>query len=211
MLKLFYAHGTCALASHISLEEAGAAYETVRLDFRADEQRTPEYLAINPKGRVPSLVTDRGVLTETPAILAYIAQRFPAAKLAPLDDPFEFARVQAFNSYLCATVHVAHAHGRRGYRWADDPIAIEDLKRKVPQTVGDCFALIEREMFKGPWVMGDAYTICDPYLYTLAGWMEGDGVDPARFPAIRDHSRRMAERPAVKRAFEAEQPRPTSP
>jgi glutathione S-transferase len=116
MLKLFCAHGTCALASQIALEEAGATYQTVRLDFRTDDQRKPEYLAINPKGRVPSLATERGVLTETPAILAYLAQCFPAAKLAPLDDPFEFARVQAFNSYLCSTVHVAHAHGRRGYR-----------------------------------------------------------------------------------------------
>jgi glutathione S-transferase len=204
MLKLFYARGTCALASLIALEEAGAAYETVRVDFRADDQRKPEYLAINPKGRVPSLVTDRGVLTETPAILVYIAQRFPTAKLAPLDDPFEFARLQAFTSYLCSTVHIAHAHGRRGYRWADDPAALEDMRRKVPQTVGDCFALIEREMFKGPWVMGDAYTICDPYLYTLASWMEGDGVDSARFPAILDHSRRMAGRPAVQRALEAD-------
>jgi len=208
MLKLFYAHGTCALAPLIALEEAGAAYEVVRLDFRTDDQRKPEYLAINPKGRVPSLVTARGVLTETPAILAYIAQRFPAAKLAPLDDPFEFARAQAFNSYLCSTVHVAHAHGRRGYRWADDPAALEELKRKVPQTVGDGFALIEREMFKGPWVLGDAYTICDPYLYTLASWMEGDGVDPARFPVILDHTRRMAERPAVQRALAAERGRP---
>jgi glutathione S-transferase len=204
MLKLFYARGTCALAVNIALEEAGAAYETVRLDFRSDDQRKPEYLAINAKGRVPSLLTERGVLTETPAILVYVAQRFPAARLAPLDDPFEFARVQAFNSYLCSTAHVAHAHGPRGYRWADDPVALEDMKRKVPQTVGDCFALIEREMFRGPWVMGDAYTICDPYLYTLASWMEGDGVDPARFPAILDHSRRMDERPAVKRAVEAQ-------
>jgi len=209
MLKLFYAAHTCALASHIALEEAGADYETVRLDFRTDDQRKPEYLAINPKGRVPALVTDRGVLTETPAILVFIAQSFPAAKLAPLDDPFAFAQVQAFNSYLCSTVHVAHAHGPRGTRWADDPAALEELKRKVPQTVGECFALIEREMFQGPWVMGDAYSICDPYLFTLASWMKGDGVDPARFPAIQDHSRRMAERPAVKRAL-AEEQRPTA-
>lgn len=204
MLKLFYAAHTCALASHIALEEAGAQYETARLDLRAGDQRKPAYLAINPKGRVPTLVTDRGVLTETPAILAFIAQRFPAAKLAPLDDPFAFAQVQAFNSYLCATLHVAHAHGPRGERWTDDPAALEALKRKVPQTVGECFALIEREMVRGPWVMGGAYTICDPYLFTLAGWMKGDGVDPARFPAIQDHGRRMAERPAVKRALEAE-------
>ena len=209
MLKLYYARGTCALASQIALEEAGAHFETVRLDFRTDDQRKPEYLAINPKGRVPALVTDRGVLTETPAILVFIAQSFPAAKLAPLDDPFAFAQVQAFNSYLCSTVHVAHAHGPRGTRWADDPAALEELKRKVPQTVGECFALIEREMFQGPWVMGDAYSICDPYLFTLASWMKGDGVDPARFPAIQDHSRRMAERPAVKRAL-AEEQRPTA-
>ena len=83
MLKLFYAVGTCALASHIALEEAGAQYETVRLNFADGEQRKPEYLKVNPKGRVPALVTDKGVLTETPAILAYIAQLYPRASLAP--------------------------------------------------------------------------------------------------------------------------------
>ena len=99
---------------------------------------------------MPALVTDRGVLTETPAILAFVAQSFPQAKLAPLADPFAFARVQAFNSYLCSTVHVAHAHRMRGYRWADDPAAIQAMRRKVPATVGECFELIEREMFAGP-------------------------------------------------------------
>ena len=74
------------------------------------------------------------------------------------------------------------------------------MKRKTPQTYGDCFELIEREMFKGPWVMGSAYTISDAYLYTLAGWLKGNSVDPARFPKVYDHSRRMAERPAVKKA-----------
>ena len=81
MLKLFYAPGTCALASHIVLEEAGAEYEAVRVDFTTNEQRKPEYLAVNPKGRVPALVTERGVLTETPAILAFVAQRYPQARL----------------------------------------------------------------------------------------------------------------------------------
>ncbi len=204
MLKLYYAPGTCALASHISLEEAGAKFETVRLSFKANDQRKPEYLTINPKGRVPALVTDQGILTETPALLVYIAQTFPKAGLAPLDDPFELARVQAFNSYLCSTVHIAHAHGMRGYRWADDPEALKEMKRKVPQSVGECFELIEREMFTGPWVMGKAYTICDPYLFTLAQFLEGDGVDPARFPKILDFRKRMAERPAVKRALAAE-------
>ena len=116
MYKLYYAPGTCALASHIALEEAGADYSAVRLDFKSNQQQSQEYLKVNPKGRVPALVTDKGVLTETPAILAYVAQTFPNAKLAPLDDAFAFAQAQSFNNYLCATVHVAHAHKGRGAR-----------------------------------------------------------------------------------------------
>src|SRR5215218_9658512 len=112
MFKLYYAPGTCALASHIALEEAGAPYSAERLDFIANQQNSPEYLKINPKGRVPAMVTDRGILTETPAMLAFIAQSFPQAKLAPA-DAFAFAQAQAFNSYLCSTVHVAHAHKGR--------------------------------------------------------------------------------------------------
>jgi glutathione S-transferase len=203
-MKLYYATGTCALASHIALEEAGAEYSTVRINFAVHEQRSPEYLAINPKGRVPALVTDKGILTETPAMLAFIAQSFPKAKLAPLDDPFRFAEVQAFNSYLCSTVHVAHAHRMRGTRWADDPAAIEAMKRKVPDSVAACFELIEQKMLQGPWVMGESYTVCDPYLFTLAQWMEGDSVDPARFPKVRDHRNRMSERAAVRKVLAEE-------
>ena len=204
MLKLYYAPHTCALASHIALEEAGAAYEAVRIDFRGDEQRSPEYLRVNPKARVPALVTEHGVLTETPAILAFLAQVFPAARLAPTDDPFGLARVQAFNSYLCSTVHVAHAHRMRGYRWADEPAAIEAMKRKVPELVGECFARIERDLLAGPWVMGEDYTVCDMYLFTLAQWLEADGVDLAKLPAVADHRRRVSERAAVRRAIAQE-------
>ncbi len=204
MFKLYYAPGTCALASHIALEEAGADYTTERLNFKINQQNSPEYLAINPKGRVPSLVTDRGILTETPAMLAFIAQTFPQARLAPLDDPFAFAQVQAFNSYLCSTVHVAHAHKLRGARWAAEESSFADMKRMIPKTVGACFALIEQQMFEGPWVMGESYTICDPYLFTIAGWLEGDGVDLAKLPKVTDHRRRMAERPAVRRVMAEE-------
>ncbi|HLI99535.1 MAG TPA: glutathione S-transferase family protein [Bradyrhizobium sp.] len=203
-MKLYYATGTCALASHIALEEAGAEYSTARVNFATGEQRSAEYLAINPKGRVPSLITERGILTETPAMLAFIAQSFPKAKLAPLDDPFRFAEVQAFNSYLCSTVHVAHAHRMRGHRWADDPAALEAMKKKVPETVAACFELIENKMLQGPWVMGETYTICDPYLFTLAQWMEGDSVDPKRFPKVWDHRNRMSERAAVRKAVAEE-------
>jgi glutathione S-transferase len=201
MLKLYYATGTCALASHIALEEAGVAYTAERLDFKSSQQTSPEYLAINPKGRVPALVTDRGVLTETPAMLAFIAQSFPKAKLAPFDDAFAFAQAQSFNSYLCSTVHINHAHKMRGARWATDESSFADMKRKVPQTMAACFALIERDMLKGPWVMGEQYTVCDPYLFTLAGWLEGDSVDIATFPKVADHRQRMAERPAVQKVL----------
>ena len=200
MLTLYYAPHACAFASHIALIEAGATYKLHRLNFGNAEQRQPDYLAVNPKGRVPALATPHGVLTETPAILAFIAQSFPAARLAPLDDSFAFAQMQAFNSYLCSTVHVAHAHRTRGIRWADDPAAIADMKRKVPETMGACFDLIEQQMFKGPWVMGETYTVADPYLFTISQWLEGDSVDIASFPAVADHSRRMLARAAVQRA-----------
>jgi len=149
-------------------------------------------------------VTGKGILTETPAILAFIAQSFPQARLAPLQDPFLFAQVQAFNSYLCSTLHVAHAHRMRGTRWADEPAAIEAMQRKVPDSVGACYELIEHKMLGSPWVMGETYTVCDPYLFTMAQWLEGDGVDPSRFPKVIDHRRRMSERPAVQKAISEE-------
>src|ERR1044071_2902113 len=184
MLTFYFAKGTCALASHIALEDAGAAYAAKRIDFSKSEQQSPDYLAINPKGRVPALAAPQGILTETPAILLYIAQSFPKANLAPLDDPFALGEMQAFNSYLCSTVHVAHAHRVRGPRWADEESSFADMKRKVPKTVGACFEMIEQKMFKGPWVMGEHYTVADPYLFTLAKWMEADGVDPKAYPKV---------------------------
>lgn len=201
MLKLFYAPGTCALASRIALEDAGVDYELARLDLASGQQRSADYLAVNPKGRVPALVTDRGTLTETPAILAYIAQTFPEAKLAPVDDAYEFARLQAFNAYLCSSVHVNHAHGRRGARWADEASSIEDMKRKVPETMAAAMSLVERDYFEGPWVMGEQYTVADAYLFTIEGWLKGDGVDITDYPVLADHYGRMSERESVRRAL----------
>jgi glutathione S-transferase len=203
MLKLYYAPGTCALATHIALEEAGASYETVRLDFGKNDQKSAAYLAVNPKARVPALVTGHGVLTETPALLAYVAHLFPAAQLVPT-SPFDFARAQAFNSYLCSTVHVAHAHKGRGARWTDDAAAIESFKKKVPQTMADCFDLIERDMLAGPWVLGDTFSVCDAYLFTIARWLEGDSVDIARFPKVAAHFQHMMARPAVAHVLAAQ-------
>ena len=202
MLTFYYATDTCALASHIALKDAGADYRLHRIDFATTQQRSAAYLALNPKGRVPALVTPEGILTETPAILAYVAQAYPQARLAPT-DPFRFAKVQEFNSYLCSTLHVAHAHRMRGSRWADEPEAIEAMKRKVPQSVGACYDHVETQI-AGPWVMGEAYSIADAYLFTVAQWLEGDGVDPARYPKVIDHRARMAARPNVAAAIAEE-------
>jgi glutathione S-transferase len=201
MLNLFVGSpGTCSLASHVALEEAGANYKVTRLDFSKGEQRAAEYLKVNPKGRVPALVTNKGTLTETPAILYYIAQTHPAANLAPA-DPFELAKMQAFNAWLCSTVHPNHAHKLRGARWSDDPAVIEALKIKVPQNMTENFAMIENDYLHGPWVMGEQFTVADPYLYILSTWMEGDGVDTSKFPRVLDHRTRMAVRPSVKKVM----------
>lgn len=201
MHTLFHSPGTCSLASLIALEYAGADYVVHKVDLSRNEQRGPDFLALNPNGRVPALKSERGVLTETPAILLYIAQSHPAAALAPLDDPFALAQVQAFNSYICSTLHVAHAHRFRGSRWADDPAAIEAMQRKVPQSVGACFALIEAQLRPDAWVFGDSPGISDFYLFTVAQWLEGDGVDPAAYPGVIAHRERVRALPAVQKAL----------
>ena len=202
-LKLFHAWGSCSLASALALSEAGAEFELVIISTKAGDQRSADYLAINPKGRAPSLVTPRGVLTETPAILSWVAETYPSAGLLPA-DPWERAQAQALNSYLCSTVHVAHAHKHRGYRWADEESSFADMTRRVAGNEIACFELIDAHMFRGPWVLGQAISVCDLYLFTLFGWLPGDGVDPSQFPRLQDHSRRVAERPAVRKVLAQE-------
>ena len=197
--RFYYSPRSCALASHIVLEHIGADFEAIRLDFQVNQQRSSEYLAINAKGRVPALVTERGVITETPAILLYLAQTHPQSGVAPLNDPFALAELQAVNSWFCSTVHVAHAHGTRGARWADDASALQAMKAKVAQNMTDCFDWIERELLRGPWVMGKDFSVADPYLFTLTIWLMQNGVELARFPRVADHYQRMLALPAVQK------------
>jgi glutathione S-transferase len=206
MLKLYYAPRACSLAPHIALEEAGAEYDRVLVDFSEADQRGPEYLKINPKGRVPALVTDKGVLTENPVILGYIAQTFPEAKLADNDDSFAFGNMQAFNCFIASTVHVAFAHGFRAERYADGDAAIAAVRAKAPALVTSAFALIEEKLADGrPFVHGATYTVSDPYLFTMTRWLDRDGMPGvARFPLARAHMRRLNARPAVQRALEHE-------
>lgn len=199
-LTLYYAAGTCAQAVLIALYEADAQFTLKTLSFASNEQRSLDYLAINPKGRVPALVTERGVLTETPALLLYVAQSYPEAALAPLSDPFALAQMQEFNAYLASTVHIAHAHRPRASRWADDEAAQASMRAKVPQNMRECFAVIEQHYLGDKtWIMGEQFTVADGYLYTLASWLKGDGVDIAEFPRVAAHFKRVEARASVQK------------
>ena len=204
MFKLYYAPGTCALASHIALEEAGAAYTTERLDFKSQPAEQPGISQDQSEGAGAGAGDGSRRPDRDAGDAGVHRAEFSAGQAGAVDDAFAFAQAQSFNSYLCSTVHVAHAHKRRGSRWATEETSFADMKRKVPQTMAACFALIERDMLKGPWVMGEQYTICDPYLYTLALWLEGDSVDIANLPKVAAHRKRMSERPAVQKVLAEE-------
>lgn len=206
MLNLYYSPGACSLASHIVLEESKAPYTLQRVDLKAGEQRSPEYLKINPKGRVPALKTDRGILTESPVILGYIAQAYPEAGLADLGDGFALADMQAFNLFLTATVHVAFAHVFRPTRYADGDAAAAAMRTKASASLDDCFGLIEGKMSDGrPYVHGDRYTISDPYLLVFSRWLDRADLGPVdKFPLVAAHRKRIEARPAVQKVLSDE-------
>lgn len=196
MLTLYYSRASCAYALHILLHDAGADFTTVEIDFATGEQTSPDFLAINPKGRVPALVTPDGILTENPAILLYIAQTHPETKLAP-SEPFALARAQSFNMFLASTVHVAHSHKHRGARWADDPAAQAAMTAKVTENMAMYAGMIEAHYFTGPWVLGEDYSMCDAYLALITRWLGADGVDLADFPNLQAHDALMRTRPSM--------------
>lgn len=196
MLRLFYAPRTIAVATAITLHEAGLEFEPVLVDFPGGEQTKPDYHGINPKGRVPALVTDQGPLTETGALLEYIAATVPQANLVP-SDPFQAAKMREVMYYLASTMHVAHAHKVRGERWANDESSWADMIAKVPQTMTDCCTHIETCCLVGPFVLGDRISLADPWLFTICTWLTGDGVDLSRFDRLRAFMQEMESRPSV--------------
>ena len=197
-ITLYTSGPSIGVVSHIAMEESGLDYSVVTMDFTKQEQSSTEYLRINPKARVPSLIVDEGIITETPAILTYLAQIAPESSLGLPESPYEQAQIQSFNAYICSTTHVAHAHKFRGHRWVKDEAAIKAMTANVPNTMAESFTMIEDNMFKGPWVHGDRFTISDPYLYRITSWAEGDGVDIDQFPKLKAHRERMSERDSVK-------------
>lgn len=195
-MKVFLAKGTISIAVAIALEEAGLAYTPELVDFANAAQTKPDYLAINPKGRVPSLITEHGTLTETGAILEYIAALAPKAGLAP-DDGFAAARMREVMYYIASTLHVNHAHKLRGHRWATQEASFADMRAKVPQTMYDACAYIEQTALHGPYLLGETLSLADIYLFVVTTWLAGDGVDVAAFPKLSRFMELMETRASV--------------
>ena len=206
MTTLYYAPGACSLASHIVLEEAGAPYDTVRLDLAAGDQRAPEYLAINERGRVPALVEGEWVLTENAAILRHVARSHPEAKLWP-EGPRAQAIADEWLCWLAVNHHPAYAHIRRAERYSDDEAALPGIRAKAADTFGDLCTMTEVRLSNGGWAVEDRYSVVDAYLIVFWVWARGPTLRfdmPARFPAWTAHARAAAERPAVRAVFARE-------
>jgi glutathione S-transferase len=216
-IKLFYSPGACSLAPHIALEEAGAHFTPTPVDFKSSEQRSPTYLKINPKGRVPALaigeVPGTGwTLTENPAILQFIALSHPDASLWPTDLHAQ-AKCLEWMAWLSSGVHVTYAHVRRAERYATSEAALADVRAKGAISTREIWGDVETRMAAmaesgaGPWIAGDQFTVVDGYAFVFWMWGAGQhlGYDMAKeFPAWTAHARRMAARPAVQRVLARE-------
>lgn len=198
MLQLYYAPDTISIVVAIALFEGGVHFEARRVDFASGEQTKDAYAKVNPKRRVPALVTPGGTLTETGAIVEYLADTC-LPDLRPV-DPLARARMREMMYFLATTMHVNHAHRMRGYRWADQQSSFDDMAAKVPQTVGENCAYVET-LIEGPLLFGEDATLADIYLYVVTAWLEGDGVDVADFPRLAAFRQAMETRPSVRKAL----------
>ncbi|MDY0007574.1 MAG: glutathione S-transferase N-terminal domain-containing protein [Spongiibacteraceae bacterium] len=207
-MKLFYYPGACSLIPHIALEELGVNYTAIEVNFPAGEQLSAEYRAINPLSQVPALATDEGTITQTPAILSYLALRYPERRLMATASPFEFAKMQSFHMYIATTIHMLFRQMSMPHEFADGDAAHAALKAKVPERSNHYFQLIEQQLADGrPWVHGTEYSASDIYLYVFSSYLKlGDRGELSRFDAVADHRLRVRARPAVHRALQQEAP-----
>ncbi|MGA3121961.1 MAG: glutathione S-transferase family protein [Polyangiaceae bacterium] len=179
MLTFYFAPGSSSMAPHIALHEIGVRFESRPLSFARKETRTPEYLSVNPEGKVPTLVIEGRPLTEVAAILFYLARRFPESSLLPTDDIETEAHFVSWMSFIAATVHPARRQGL-------------DHARTV-------FGLADRRLGSREWAV-DRYSVADIHLFRLY-WRFRNAFqpDPAEFPNLTAHYDRMMVRPAVRR------------
>ena len=200
MLTLYYAPGACSMAPHIVLEESGEKYEPRRMDLSKGEQRSEEYLKINPQGRVPALGLGNGeALSENTAILPYLGKRFG---LWP-SDPIAEAKALSRIGFFAATVHVAHAHVGRPERYASDPALYPNIQEMGRKTFHGYLKQIDGMLANRQWFF-DKYSVVDPYAFIFYVWglrRELPVAELKNYTAFKD---RMLDRPAVRRVLEDE-------
>lgn len=204
MLTLFYSPGACSLAPHIMLEELGLEFERRPVLIAEGEHLSGEYLKINPRGRVPTLIVDGTVVTEVPAILAYLASLRPDASMLPRGATIEFAKAFEFAAWLSSTLHIAYAQLWRPGRFlpegTDSSVLAEHARMLIQRHNSEVNGWI-----KGPWVLGDHYSIADAYLLPFYRWGNRIGLEMAHeYPRWAEWTRRMLERPAVSKTVSIE-------
>lgn len=197
----YYAYGSSLIASHIAIEETGIEYQAQRVDLANGEQKTEAYLAINPRGRVPALKVDhQPILTENVAILYYLAEQYPEAKLLPTDT-FAKAQVISLAAFFASSVHVAHRHIRQPHQYTTDESAFAEIQAIGRKTFWNYLQEIDRLLTGKEWLF-DQYTIADPYalIFYWSGVRQKLPVHDLQ--AFTAHKDRLIQRPAVRRVLE---------
>jgi len=193
------------MASHITLEEAGAAYEVQPTLVDKGEQQSEAYLKINPRGKVPALQLEDGkILTENAAILSYVAKKFPEANLWPCDPMAEVCAISTM-AWFSNTVHPAFAHFVRPERFTADAAGAEKVREQGKKTFWGCVQEIDQMLVGKEWVLGSQFTVCDPFALVFYGWGLRAALpmkDLGSYSALKD---RLLKRPAVRRILEKEQ------
>lgn len=169
MIRLYYSPGACSMASHIALEETGQPYEAQETSLSTEAHKKPEYLAINPRGKVPALVVDDKVITENTAILFYIGRRFPQTGMLP-DDTIELCHVISQLAWFSNTPHISQREIMRPYRYVSQQEHYEDAKETGRRTYWENLQEIDGLIGDRRWIMGDRYTMADPYSLVFYRW-----------------------------------------
>jgi glutathione S-transferase len=198
-MKLYYMKGACSLASYISLNEAGLKVEAIEVDHKTHKTRAGEdFNAINTKGYVPALLLDNGeLLTENVAVLQYIADRNPAAKLAPAAGTLERYRLIEWLAYINSEVH-------KNFGPLFNPSVSEDVKEFARTNLKKRISWLENALGSKTFLMGEQFTVADAYLFVVLSWSSRVGIDLGQWPALKRHHERIAARPQVIAALKAE-------
>ena len=201
MYRIYWYPGTCARVPLVALEEIGAPFEPVLEDRLAER---PEYLLINPKGSVPTLMIGDEALTENLAIQTYLARRHPEARLLPLGDPDTEARVLEMQSWFASSLHPLVRQLRFPRWYSDDPAAHESLRAKAVPQLERGFTTLQGRLADREWLFGD-WSLVDVHLLWLWFRATGSGMDGSHFPRLGDHAARCEARPSVARVLEREE------